>query len=52
MSKKYDAIVIGTGQAGPTLARRLSNAGKETLSSDYACHPEAFFAGLDEHESR
>src|SRR5687768_9824963 len=26
MSKKYDAIIIGTGQAGPTLAKRLSNA--------------------------
>ena len=25
--KKYDAIIIGTGQAGPTLAKRLSNAG-------------------------
>ena len=27
MNKKYDAIVIGTGQAGPTLAKRLSGAG-------------------------
>jgi pyruvate/2-oxoglutarate dehydrogenase complex dihydrolipoamide dehydrogenase (E3) component len=27
MSKQYDAIVIGTGQAGPSLARRLSTAG-------------------------
>ena len=27
MSKHYDAIVIGTGQAGPPLAKRLSNAG-------------------------
>src|SRR6185503_11686286 len=27
MSKNYDATVIGTGQAGPTLAKRLSSAG-------------------------
>lgn len=27
MSKSYDAIIIGTGQAGPTLAKRLSSAG-------------------------
>ena len=27
MSKPYDAIVIGTGQAGPSLAARLSAAG-------------------------
>src|SRR5215475_1422479 len=27
MSDTYDAIVIGTGQAGPPLARRLANAG-------------------------
>jgi len=27
MGKKYDAIVIGTGQAGPSLAERLGKAG-------------------------
>ena len=27
MTQRYDAIIIGTGQAGPSLARRLSNAG-------------------------
>ena len=27
MSIRYDAIVIGTGQAGPPLARRLAGAG-------------------------
>jgi len=27
MSKSYDAIIIGTGQAGPPLAKRLSDAG-------------------------
>src|SRR5881392_3047328 len=27
MSQKYDAIIIGTGQAGPSLAKRLSGAG-------------------------
>lgn len=30
MSEKYDAIVIGTGQAGPALAVRLANAGRKT----------------------
>src|SRR5260370_32993986 len=28
MARAYDAIIIGTGQAGPSLARRLSAAGK------------------------
>ena len=27
MSTAYDAIIIGTGQAGPPLARRLAEAG-------------------------
>src|SRR5690349_8565202 len=27
MTQSYDAIIIGTGQAGPSLAKRLSNAG-------------------------
>src|SRR5204863_5380542 len=27
MNQRYDAIIIGTGQAGPSLARRLSGAG-------------------------
>jgi len=27
MKQRYDAIIIGTGQAGPSLARRLSGAG-------------------------
>lgn len=30
MSEKYDAIVIGTGQAGPALAVRLGKAGRRT----------------------
>jgi pyruvate/2-oxoglutarate dehydrogenase complex dihydrolipoamide dehydrogenase (E3) component len=30
MSEKYDAIVIGTGQAGPPLAVRLGKAGRKT----------------------
>ncbi len=29
MAKTYDAIVIGTGQAGPSLARRLAAAGRK-----------------------
>jgi pyruvate/2-oxoglutarate dehydrogenase complex dihydrolipoamide dehydrogenase (E3) component len=28
--QKYDAIVIGTGQSGPSLATRLADAGKKT----------------------
>src|SRR5215831_17020536 len=30
MSQTHDAIVIGTGQAGPSLAVRLANAGRKT----------------------
>ena len=30
MDSKFDAIVIGTGQAGPSLAVRLAKAGKKT----------------------
>ena len=26
----FDAIIIGTGQAGPSLAHRLANAGMKT----------------------
>src|SRR5580704_8725025 len=29
MTNPYDAIIIGTGQAGPSLARRLATAGKK-----------------------
>jgi pyruvate/2-oxoglutarate dehydrogenase complex dihydrolipoamide dehydrogenase (E3) component len=29
MSSKYDAVIIGTGQAGPSLAGRLAGAGME-----------------------
>ncbi len=29
MAHKYDAIIIGTGQAGPSLTRRLAAAGKK-----------------------
>ena len=28
LSRHFDAIVIGTGQAGPSLAARFANAGK------------------------
>src|SRR5438874_5522341 len=30
MTERFDAIVIGTGQAGPSLAVRLATAGRET----------------------
>ena len=30
MSERYDAIVIGTGQAGPALAVRLAASGRKT----------------------
>ena len=30
MTKRYDAIIIGTGQSGPALAQRLSQAGLNT----------------------
>ena len=29
----YDAIIIGTGQAGPALARRLAGSGTQGSSS-------------------
>lgn len=30
MKQQYDAVIIGTGQAGPSLAVRLANAGRKT----------------------
>ena len=30
MTEQYDAIIIGTGQAGPPLAARLTRAGMKT----------------------
>src|SRR5881296_3369200 len=30
MTERFDAIVIGTGQAGPSLAVRLATAGRKT----------------------
>src|SRR5512141_1458840 len=30
MTEQFDAIVIGTGQAGPSLAVRLANSGRKT----------------------
>lgn len=30
MTKQYDAIIIGAGQAGPSLAARLTSAGRKT----------------------
>ena len=30
MAARYDAIVIGTGQSGPALARRLTAAGQKS----------------------
>ena len=34
MRNTYDAIVIGTGQAGPALAARLAGAGAESAVAD------------------
>ena len=33
MTEHYDAIVIGTGQAGPSLAARLGREGRRSRSS-------------------
>ena len=30
MAKKFDAIIIGTGQSGPSLATRFANEGMKT----------------------
>src|ERR1044072_8005528 len=37
---QFDAIVIGTGQAGPSLARRLVLAGRQVarIESDHVLH--------------
>ncbi|MGH7858747.1 MAG: NAD(P)-binding protein, partial [Candidatus Binatia bacterium] len=29
MATRYDAIIIGTGQSGPSLAARLADAGRK-----------------------
>jgi pyruvate/2-oxoglutarate dehydrogenase complex dihydrolipoamide dehydrogenase (E3) component len=36
MNKKYDAIIIGTGQAGPSLAERLAGAGVQVAIIEQA----------------
>ena len=30
MTEKFDAVIIGTGQAGPSLAQRMTQAGMKT----------------------
>ncbi len=30
MSERYDAVIIGTGQSGPSLAARLTKEGMKT----------------------
>src|SRR5229473_6587204 len=34
MAKAYDAIIIGTGQAGPSLAKRLAAAGMKVAIAE------------------
>jgi pyruvate/2-oxoglutarate dehydrogenase complex dihydrolipoamide dehydrogenase (E3) component len=34
MTEQYDAIIIGTGQAGPSLAARLANAGRKVAIAE------------------
>ncbi|MDQ8699462.1 FAD-containing oxidoreductase [Hyphomicrobium sp. LHD-15] len=37
MSSQFDAVIIGTGQAGPSLANRLSQAGQKIAVIERAC---------------
>ena len=37
MSQTFDAIVIGTGQAGPPLAGRLAEAGMKVALVERGC---------------
>ena len=37
MTRDFDAIIIGAGQAGPSLAGRLTAAGRRSRSSSASC---------------
>ena len=43
----FDAIIIGTGQAGPALAGRLTAAGRRPQAADHRTRP--FWRDLCQH---
>ncbi len=48
MGEKFDAIIIGTGQSGPSLAQRLTGAGMEVHDKIQGSYAPKVMLGMKE----
>ncbi len=49
MAEKFDAIIIGTGQAGPSLAQRMTREGMKVAILTLNLRPQQRMGALDRH---